>query len=381
MLKRLRAFTHHVGQVMAFNSLPANERVLTFYSEGRNYWPFLGGLMKEVLNCSDLSVCYVCSSADDPGMQIEHPRLRTFLIDEKSVRDWFFANANTSVMVMTMPDLGNYQVKRSRHNVHYIYVQHSLVSQHMVYRPGAMDHFDTIFCAGPHHLHELRALEKIGGLKPKRLFEHGYARVDTLRAAATRTSKKIPTASPIHYLLAPSWGENGTIESGLGLRVVDRLLSAGHRVTLRPHPQTLIFHKTAVDKILGAFGASERFAFEGSVDGHSSLLASDAMISDWSGAALDYAYGLGKPVVFLDVPRKVNNPDYAAVPLQPFEVGVRERIGAVIDPYALEMLDEISLEPVSFETASRDVFNIGQSDEVGARELVRIAAAIGAPAS
>ena len=28
---------------------------------------------------------------------------------------------------MTMPDLHNYQIKRSSHKVHYVYVQHSLV--------------------------------------------------------------------------------------------------------------------------------------------------------------------------------------------------------------------------------------------------------------
>mgnify|MGYP003326545469 CR=1 FL=1 len=41
-----------------------------------------------------------------------------------------------------------------------------------------------------------------------------------------------------------------------------------------------------------------------------SLHRSDLMISDWSGAALDYALGLNKPVLFIDVPRKVNNLDY-----------------------------------------------------------------------
>ena len=32
------------------------------------------------------------------------------------------------------------------------------------------------------------------------------------------------------------------------------------------------------------------------------------MVSDWSGAALEYSFGLKKPVIFLDLPKKVNNP-------------------------------------------------------------------------
>ena len=63
-------------------------------------------------------------------------------------------------MAMTMPRLHQHQVKRSIHSVHYIYVQHLMVSFEMVYRSGAFDYFDTIFCAGPHYLKEIRALEE-----------------------------------------------------------------------------------------------------------------------------------------------------------------------------------------------------------------------------
>ena len=69
----------------------------------------------------------------------------SFKIDDGWVRNWFFENIETDVMVMTMPDINQYQVKRSRHKVHYVYTQHSLVSLHMVYRPGALDHYDSIF--------------------------------------------------------------------------------------------------------------------------------------------------------------------------------------------------------------------------------------------
>ena len=53
------------------------------------------------------------------------------------------------------------------------------------------------------------------------------------------------------------------------------------------------------------------------------------MICDWSGAALDYAFGLNKPVIFIDVPRKVNNPDYQELGVECFEVWIRDHIGVV----------------------------------------------------
>jgi hypothetical protein len=131
--------------------LPKEQRRLTFYSEGKNYWPHLEGLIREVLATSDIPVCYISSGKDDPGLFLEHANYLTFKIDEGFVRNWLFENIETDVMVMTMPDLHQYQVKKSKHKVHYVYVQHSLVSLHMAYRKGAFDHYDTIFCGTTSH--------------------------------------------------------------------------------------------------------------------------------------------------------------------------------------------------------------------------------------
>jgi len=227
---KLGNFFRNIKNAMDFSGLEMSKKEITFYSEGRNYWSYIGGLLEELLEKTDVNICYICSSADDPGMQIKHPRLRQFLTDEAVVRDWLFANMETTLLVMTMPDLGQYQVKRSKHDVHYVYVQHSLVSLHMVYRPGAFDYFDTIFCAGPHHIKELRALEAVTGLKEKSVFEHGYARLDAI-IAESRLRQNKPDhehkASETHYLLAPSWGANGTLETGIGERLVSLLMSEG----------------------------------------------------------------------------------------------------------------------------------------------------------
>ena len=130
-MKKLREFISLIGNVIRFNQLPESERVLTFYSEGRNYWSYLGGLLNYVLENSQIPVNFVTSSQDDPGLNVSHPRLNHFVIGEGAIRDWMFANMDSQFVVMTMPDINQYQVKRSRHDVHYIYVQHSLVSFHL----------------------------------------------------------------------------------------------------------------------------------------------------------------------------------------------------------------------------------------------------------
>lgn len=369
-MKKLFAFFAHLKNVVAYNQLPKSQRRLTIYSEGRNYWSYLGGLLQTLLDISDFDICYVTSSSADPGLDLDHPQLRTFVIGEGFVRDWMFANMDTDVMVMTMPDIGQYQVKRSSHPVNYIYVQHSLVSFHMVYREGAFDYYDTIFCAGPHHIAEMRALEAQRNLEPKTLFEHGYARLDSIVAQAAKMPPKKPNAK-LHYLLAPSWGPESTIESGVGEQIVDLLLEKGARVTLRPHPQTIKFSAQSVEAIVSKHDGNSDFNYENNVQGQGSLHASDAMICDWSGAALDYAFGLGKPVIFIDVPRKVNNPEYEAISIPPFEVGIRDKIGTVIQPENIEAILDVEVKSLPKNLAEAHVFNVGRSDEVGAREILK----------
>jgi len=87
---------------------------------------------------------------------------------------------NCKVLIMTLTDLSNYHIKKSVYPVHYIYLFHSLISIHMMYRFGAFDNYDTIFCVGPHQVNEIRATEKLYELKPKKIVNYGFGRLDTL---------------------------------------------------------------------------------------------------------------------------------------------------------------------------------------------------------
>ena len=359
-----------ISGAIDFNNLPKNQRQITFYSEGRSYWPHLKGLLNAVLEQTDKSICYVSSSLDDPGLLVEHQRLSVFYIGMGFVRDYFFQNLDTDIMVMTMPDLHNHQIKRSRHNVHYIYVPHSLVSLHMIYRQGAFDHFDTICAAGPHHVKEIRAIETQYDLPRKNVVELGYSRLDSLiKTANTRlTIKTAQQRKHKKILIAPSWGPQGVIESGLGKSLVDQLLNLGHEVILRPHPQTIKFAKRRVDDIRNLYVENSHFTFEDSVDGQESLYQCDIMVSDWSGVALEYAFALNKPVIFCDVPRKVNNPNYLDVDIEPIEVSIRKKIGIIWDGISSvgESIENCEQKNTSHlrTTSGSFVFNIGRSDNV-----------------
>lgn len=370
-------FFRHIKDVMRFMQLPKEQRRLIFYSEGKNYWPHLEGLVKEVLSASDIPVCYISSGEDDPGLSLKHPSYQIFKIDEGFVRNWFFENIETDVMVMTMPDIEQYQVKRSKHKVHYVYVQHSLVSLHMIYRKGAFNHYDTIFCAGPHHVKEILAMEKKNNLPAKNLVEHGYGRLDTIIKEVKKRPKKVKVDGELkHILIAPTWGPEGIVESGIGEKIIDQLISIGHKVTLRPHPQTIKFAKDKINLILKKYRKNQLFNYEENIAGQDSLHDSDVMISDWSGAALDYAFGLGKPVIFVDVPRKINNPDYEELDIEPFEITIRESIGKIVPLENIatfgEIINSIILKDISKERKKKYVFNSERSSKNGLTILKRL---------
>ena len=119
MLRRLRNFFTHLSNLVSFRQLTPDKRQIVFYSEGKTYWVHLSALLQQLLTSSNIGVCYISSGEDDPGLKMTHPNLSTFLIDEGPIRNWLFENIETDIMVMTMPDLNQFQVKRSRHPVHY----------------------------------------------------------------------------------------------------------------------------------------------------------------------------------------------------------------------------------------------------------------------
>jgi hypothetical protein len=369
-------FFRHLMDVTSMMGLPRSERKIIFYSEGKSYWVHLEGILKEFLRQSNIPVCYVTSGKDDPGLHYKHPNLRSYKIDEGGCRNWLFKNIDTDLMVMTMPDIETYQIKRSKYPVHYVYVQHSIVSLHMIYRKSAFDHFDTVFCAGPHQVKEIRAIEEKYQLPEKTIIEHGYGRLDAI-IENRKISKAQPPNNPKKILIAPSWGEHSLVET-IGNQVVSHLLENKFHVILRPHPQTIKYAKVQIKEILERHKNNSNFELEVNIACQDSLHQSDLMISDWSGAALDYSFGLGKPVLFIDVPRKVNNPEYELLDIIPFEIWIRDNIGKTHSAEKLDSLSDSVNEILSNDTyadidsiAQQNIFNIGKSAQVGAKYLAQ----------
>lgn len=359
-----------------FRSLHAEDRSIVFYAEDAGSWRYFEPIIAELTYSHGKRICYVTSSASDPLLQYSDPNIRSFCIGFGTARTTFFSFLQAGIMVMTMTDLGTYHIKRSNNPVQYIYVFHSTVSTHMAYRPGAFDNYDQIFCVGPHHQQEIRANEVLHGLPPKVLLEGGYVILDAILESAP-TQKALQEGGPNRVLIAPSWGDNGLIET-CGPELISILLDAEYRVIVRPHSQTIRQCHPALRQIEARFNGNPNFRLDTDLSSQGTVSDSDIMISDWSGAALEYSLGLEKPVIFIDVPKKINNPNYEKIGLEPFEVALRHEVGEVISPDRLaEVTDSVErlcdnpgeMRSKIRNLRTRSIYNVGNSAKVMADHI------------
>ena len=131
------------------------------------------------------------------------------------------------------------------------------------------------------------------------------------------------------------------------------------------------------------FQKNIHFKLELDIRNSNSFFLSDCMISDWSGVAIEYAFALEKPVLYVDMPKKINNHDYNDLEIIPLEEKIRSQIGAIISPLELSNLSSeienlclnIDQNRKKIQTVKEEtVFNLGKSEKYGAMYLLEFLA-------
>lgn len=236
-----------LNELKRFESLEQEERKIVFYSENKNSMFIFEYLINELVNVHNYNICYVTSSKDEPLLKTSNKKIKTFYIGEDIARTKFFLNLQADILIMTMPDLETFHIKRSKiYPVHYIYIFHAMVSTHLVYRKNAFDHFDSIFCVGKYQIDEIKSAEKLYNLKPKKLIPCGYPHLDNLMKKYTEKIDDInKDNNQTQILLAPSWGKNGLFETIIE-DLIDILLNSKYKIILRPHPMTFKLSKKKI---------------------------------------------------------------------------------------------------------------------------------------
>jgi len=354
---------------------------LVFYSEKSGFYKYFENVIEELLRRSNIVIHYITSDPNDQIFELskQNHRIKPYYIGEKKLIT-LMMKMDADMVVMTMPDLDNYHIKRSyvRKDVEYVYMFHGLASVHMVLRKGALDHFDTIFCVGPHQINEIRETEKLYGLPEKKLIPCGYGVIEKQREAFLKLPDNVNERP--HILIAPSWQKDNIMDLCIN-DLLMRLLPLPYQIILRPHPQYLRHRGAQLEQIKITYKdyIGSNLIIQDDFSDSTSVYKSDILITDWSTIAHEFCYATLKPAIFINTPMKVMNPEYYRIPLVPLDISLRNEIGVSVDIDRLDDLNYIINDMLVHkeryrekiqEIVSHYVFNFGHSGEVGAKYII-----------
>ena len=143
-------------ELKKFNNLKDEQRSIVFYAENKASMNHFRFLISELTQKRNFQICYITSVKNDPILSNNDENIFAFYIGDGVIRTKFFLELKARILIMDMPDLNSFHIKRSKvFPVHYIYIFHSMFSVHSYLRKGALDHYDTIFCVGEHQKKEI----------------------------------------------------------------------------------------------------------------------------------------------------------------------------------------------------------------------------------
>ena len=352
---------------------------LVFYSENNGFYKYYAGMIEYILKNTNITIHYVTSDPDDSIFEKaeKNDKIKAYYIGEKKLIT-LMMKMDADIVVMTMPDLENYHIKRSyiRKDIEYIYVPHGMDSLNMTMRTGSMDHFDTVFCTGKHQREEIEKTEEVYGLPKKNIVDWGYCLLDSMREDYKSVNKNPSARKSI--LIAPSWQKDNIVDSCLD-ELLDNLKGHGYKVTVRPHPQHVRHMPERMEQLKEKFADNDDIEIQTDFSSNSTVFEADMMITDWSGIAYEYAYTTCKPVLFINTPMKVMNPEYEKIGVEPINIWMRHSIGKSVNPDEMDKVAGVVEDMFNnSEAYSRQidefvheyVYNLGNSAKVGGDYII-----------
>ena len=356
--------------------LTFENKQIVFYSEKNGFYKYFRDVIETIQRRTDVIIHYISSDPDDEIFSLTSDTFHTYYIEEKLMV--LMMRMDADIVVMTTPDLQKYYIKRSmvRDDVEYVYMDHGMNSVNLMLRRGALDAFDTVFCANANVVEELRAQEKVYGLKEKNLVPYGYAMIDNM----IRAYEKQPPVKndPPVILIAPSWQEDNIMDSCID-GLLTALLPMQYRVIVRPHPQYVRHYPEKLQTLQAKYASSPNFTLQTDFSSNETVFNADVLVTDWSGTAYEYSFTTLKPCLFINTPMKVMNPDYRDIDVTPFDISIRNQIGIALEPGQIDqiapavhrLLHEQAFSPESIAALrSQSLFNIGKAASVGADYLI-----------
>jgi len=353
---------------------------LVFYSESNGFYKYYSGLIEYLMDHSNITIHYITSDPKDRIFEMaeDNSRIKAYYIGEKRLIT-LMMKMDAEIVVMTMPDIDNYHIKRSyvKKDIEYIYVQHGIGSVNLLLRKGAIDHYDTIFCCGETQKAEILAMEEYYRTPAKKLVECGYFLLDDMLSAYE--NMELPKDKNIKtILIAPSWQEGNIIDSCLP-ELLHQLSSLNYNIIVRPHPQHVRHEKEKLELIREKYTEVPNIHFQLDFSSTDTVWKSDILITDWSDISTEYAFCTKHPVLFVDTKMKVMNPEWDKINVVPLNIAVRNIIGKSISVdsinQAAEVIEELFSKEEEYKKSiedymSRELYSLRNSSSVGGKYII-----------
>ena len=355
----------------------ANKK-LVFYSESNGFYKYYKGIIEYILKNTNITIHYITSDYDDNIFELAktEKHIKPYYIEEKKLIT-LMMKMDADVVVMTMPDINNYHIKRSyiRKDIEYVYIPHGIDSQNLTMRKGSMDNYDSVFVTGKYQREECEKTNEVYGIENRKIVNWGYALLDDMISDYKKSKTKSGKEKTI--MIAPSWQKDNIIDLCLE-KILYSLKGKKYKVVVRPHPQQVRHMKDAFEKMKGKY-AGTNIEIQTDFSKTSSVFNADLLITDWSSIGYEYAFTTEKPVISIDTPMKIMNPEYKKIKVEPFNVWARTEIGEVvkvkdikdIDKVVKDMLENPKKYQKKISILKKDsVYNLGNSAEIGAEYII-----------
>lgn len=350
---------------------------LMIYSESNGFYKYYAGMIDYICEHSDIQIHYVTSDPEDNIFKDTRDQIHSYYVSQDKYLIPLFMKLNCDMCIMTMPDLEKYHLKRSRvrKDIEYVYISHGIGSNALTLRKGALDWYDTVFCVGPDSEKEIREMEEMYGTRKKLLIEAGYMLLDGM------IESYIPEESDgdrLKILIAPSWQPDNIIELCID-ELLSELLDKNYDVILRPHPQ-MVRQQPEKFEVLHSRYDGTNIIVQTDFSQNSPVMKSDILITDWSDISFEFAFVTKRPVLFINTPMKVMNPDYDKINTIPVNIALRSVIGESMEVSEISNIttkiqnladNRMAYRDAIEKTLQEHVYNVGMSRKIYGRYVIR----------
>ena len=264
---------------------------LVFFNEGSKYWNVFKPILDELIKVNQPFI-YLTADIDDPGLKYSSTLCKSFYLGPLKSSLFLLNNLKAKLLVTTTPQLNILEWKYSENVIHYCYIFHSPIDIH-AYKLFSFDYFDSILCTSNYQIKNLEILKDQRKIKNQQLFKTGCTYYDLIE-------NHIDSFDRDCILIAPTWG-NRTFFFESGELLIQKLILNGHKVILRPHPQSWISDKEKLENIILKFRDNRLFKLDKNTGNITSFLNSKLLITDiTSGIIYDSALIYKIPILAVD---------------------------------------------------------------------------------